>query len=78
MIVVVLGTGLLFLFRYVRHRENAGERRPIVPVTYMGLYAALIGLGSRVAFGFGLARGDDGTWRIDELYDLGWKPQGLW
>ncbi|MBI4394382.1 MAG: cytochrome c biogenesis protein CcsA [Euryarchaeota archaeon] len=42
LIVIVLGTGILFLFRYVRHREGGGERRPLVAVTYIGLYAALI------------------------------------
>lgn len=27
--------------------------------------------------GFGLVREDSGAWRIDELYELGWKPSGV-
>lgn len=27
--------------------------------------------------GFGLVREDGGAWRIEELYELGWKPKGV-
>jgi hypothetical protein len=29
-----------------------------------------------IKLGFGLVR-KDGAWRIEELYDLGWKPKGV-
>jgi len=29
-----------------------------------------------ITLGFGLARESNGAWRIDELYELGWKPKG--
>jgi hypothetical protein len=31
----------------------------------------------RLTLGFGLVRQAGGDWRIDELYDLGWKPPAL-
>jgi hypothetical protein len=30
-----------------------------------------------ITLGFGLSREDNEGWRIDELYELGWKPTGL-
>jgi len=30
-----------------------------------------------LTLGFGLVREPNGDWRIDELYELGWKPPGL-
>jgi hypothetical protein len=30
-----------------------------------------------VTLGFGLSREDSDRWRIEELYELGWKPTGL-
>ena len=33
--------------------------------------------GEPLRLGFGLVREDSGAWRIDELYELGWKPAGV-
>ena len=33
--------------------------------------------GGHIRLGFGLVRQDAGRWRIEELYDLGWKPKGV-
>jgi hypothetical protein len=30
-----------------------------------------------ITLGFGLTREGDATWRIEELYELGWKPTGV-
>jgi hypothetical protein len=30
-----------------------------------------------ITLGFGLSREANDRWRIDELYELGWKPTGL-
>ena len=30
-----------------------------------------------ITLGFGLSREANDRWRIEELYDLGWKPKGL-
>ena len=32
--------------------------------------------GGHIKLGFGLVL-EDGAWRIEELYDLGWKPKGV-
>jgi len=33
--------------------------------------------GGHIKLGFGLVREDSGAWRIEELYELGWKPKGV-
>lgn len=30
-----------------------------------------------ITLGFGLVREHSGAWRIEELYELGWKPKGV-